>query len=166
MLSIEALDGFLDKLGDLLREDQPLALAIEATELLTDSPAQRFLMQRRAAFAADAHYLDGVSLHDIAKACDKTAQAVRLWLKEYGPTHYLTIAREDPRPSEPGTWRYVLRPIAVEDDDKATKRKLRQQVAAGRRIVPARRDLVDDTEPAGYRAGIDAEALWHELAAQ
>lgn len=163
MLSIEELDGFLDKLGDLLREENPLTLAVEATELVGDNPVQRFLMQRRAAFAADAHYLDDVSLRDIAKACDKTAQTVRLWLEEHGPRQYLTVAREIARNDT--EWRYVLRVIRVEDDDKAMQRKLRQLIAAGRRIVPAARDLVDDTAPGGYRPGIDAEGLWAALAA-
>jgi hypothetical protein len=163
MLSIEDLDEFLDKLGDLLREERPLALAIETTALINDSPYQRFLNQRRAAFAADAHYLDGISLSKIAKACGKTTQSVRNWLDEYGPTGYLTIGEERDNATH-GERRLVLRVVKMESDDEAMKRKLRQLVSAGRRIVPARRNLVDDSQPDGHTPGIDAEALWAELA--
>lgn len=163
MLSIQDLDGFLDRLGDLQREGDPLELAIEATGLLTDSPAQRFLMQRRAAFAADAHLLDGVTITAIATACGKTTQTVRLWLQEYGPRHYLTIGLEHDASKFSSAARLVLRRIPVDNDDKIMRRRIRDQRADGRCIVPARRNLIDDSQPDGYVPGIDVTALWKEL---
>jgi hypothetical protein len=163
MLSIYQVDGFLDRLSELDREAPALTIAVEATALTDDNPARTFLNQRRAAAACDAHYLDGMSMRDIATACGKTAQSVRNWLDEYGPAGYLTIGEERDNATH-GERRLVLRVVKMESDDKLMQRKLRQQVAAGRRIVPARRNLLDDTQPDGYAAGIDVEALWAELA--
>jgi hypothetical protein len=164
MLTIQQLDSFIGELEDLTREADPMELVIEATALLRYNQAQRFLMQRRAAAAADAHFLDGVSLAKIAKACGRTTQTVRLWLIEYGPSHYLTIS-EEPDKTAHGAKRLVLRLVRVESDDQLMKRKLRDLRRAGRRIVPASRDLLDPEQPDGYAAGIDAQALWDQLGA-
>jgi hypothetical protein len=174
MLSVYDLDGFVDQLGDLTRNADPMDIVVEATGLLNDNQAQRFLMQHRAAAAADAHYLHGVSLRKIAQACPSkeagrslTTQTIRNWLDEYGPGYYLTIAREEPRPEDPGQWRFVVRLLTVEGDDQLMKRKIREARAAGRRIVPARLDLVDLDQPdsiaASSRWPAPVEQLWEQL---
>lgn len=164
MLTVYDLDGFVEQLGDLTRAADPMDIVVEATGLLNDNQAQRFLMQRRAAAALDAHYLAGISLRKIADAAGLTAQTVRNWLDEYGPKHYLTIAREEQDRGEP---RFVLRLISVETDDQLMKRKLREQRAAGRRIVPASLNLVDPDGPDGRVPFAQwltpVELLWEQL---
>lgn len=164
MLTVYDLDGFVEQLGDLTRAADPMDIVVEATGLLNHNQAQRFLMQRRAAAAADAHYLNGVPMRQIAMACGLTTQTVRNWLDEYGPKHYLTVAREE---QARGEWRFVLRLFSVEKDDQAMKRKLREQRAAGRRVVPASFDLVDPEQPDGIADGnrwpMPPDQLWEQL---
>lgn len=167
MLTVYDLDGFVDQLSDLTRAADPMELVVEATALLNNNQAQRFLMQHRAAAAADAHYLNGVPMRQIALACGLTTQTVRNWIAEYGPRQYLTIAREEPTAGDPGPWRYVLRLFAVDSDDQVMKRRVREQRAAGRRIVPASLDLVDPGEADGIAGGnrwpCPVEQLWEQL---
>jgi hypothetical protein len=165
MLTVFDLDGFVDQLGDLTRAADPMDIVVEATALVADNQAQRFLMQHRAAAALDAHYLHGVALRRIAMAAGLTTQTVRNWITDHGPGHYLSIAREEPRPGEP--WRFVLRLIAIDSDDTVMKRKLREARAAGRRIVPAMLNLVDPDSHLGYadrtRWPMEPAALWEQL---
>lgn len=166
MLTVYDLDGFVDQLGDLTRNADPMEIVVEATGLLNDNQAQRFIMQRRAAAAADAHYLHGISLRKIAMAAGLTTQTVRNWLDDYGPKHFLTITREAPKPGD-AEWRFVLRLLAMDGDDQVMKRKLREQKKAGRRIVPASLDLVDPAGPDGRapfsRWPVPVELLWEQL---
>lgn len=162
MLTVYDLNGFLDKLDDLTRAEDPMVLVAEATQLIDDNDSKLFLNQRRAALAADAHYLRGVPMARIARACGKSTQAVRNWLAEYGPKHYLTIG-EEPDGAEPGRTRLVVRLVKVVSDDMVMKRLLRQQVKAGRRIVPANRNLLAPDRPEGH-ADFDARAVYDELA--
>jgi hypothetical protein len=168
MLSVYDLDGFVDQLGDLTRNADPMDIVVEATGLLNDNQAQRFLMQHRAAAAADAHYLRGVSLRKIALAAGLTTQTVRNWLDEYGPKHYVTIGMEQSPGGEfDSSARLTLRLLRVEGDDQLMKRKIRESRAAGRRIVPARMDLVDYDQDDGIAASdrwpVPVEQLWEQL---
>lgn len=162
MLTCQALDGFIDRLCDLTRDADPLELTAEATALIDEALTQRFVNQWRAAAAADAHYLHGVPMARIARACGKTTQAAINWVREYGPTHYVTVSREEPQAGDSGEWRYVLRTLRVQGD-QPTKALIRQYRAAGRRIVPALRNLLDPSTPTGVKAGVDAGRLWDEL---
>jgi hypothetical protein len=161
MITCQSLDGFTDKLCDITREMTGMERAKEATALLhlIETVPQRFLMQWRAAAVADLHYLEGKSLRSIADELGLSFQAVSFWLRDHGPTHYLTISLEA---EAGGDVEYpVLRLITV--DGENTKVKVRQYRAAGRKIVPAVMNLVDQDAPGGIAAGIDAEALWNEL---
>jgi len=168
MLTVFDLDGFVDQLGDLTRAADPMDIVVEATTLLNDNRAQRFLMEHRAAAAADAHYLHGVSLRKIAVAAGLTTQTVRNWLDEYGPKHYLTIGMEQSPGGEfDSSARLTLRLVKVEGDDQLMKRKLREQRAGGRRIVPASLNLIDydqdDCIAASKRWPVPVEQLWEQL---
>lgn len=159
MITCQSLDGFTDRLCDITREMSGMERAKEATELLhlIETVPQRFLMQWRAAAVADLHYLEGKSLRSIADELGLSFQAVSFWLRDHGPTHYLTVLMEPE-----GDMEYpVLRLITV--DGEQTKVKVRQYRAAGRKIVPAVMNLYDAEAPGGIAEGIDAEALWNEL---
>lgn len=168
MLTVFDLDEFVDKLGDLTRATDPMDIVVEATGLLSDNQAQRFLMQQRAAAAADAHFLHGVPLRRIARAAGKTSQTVRNWLDEYGPKHYLTMAYEGLYSrTDPSVPRLTLRLMTVDSDDQLMKRKIREQRAAGRRLVPASLNLVDPEQMDGIAAQVHwpmkPEELWEQL---
>lgn len=162
MITCQALDGFVEQLCDITRQMPGIDRAKEATALLEliETVPQRFLMQWRAAAVADMHYLEGSSLRSIAEELGLSFQAVSLWLRDHGPTHYITVSLE---PDGPGSRdeRAVLRLIPV--DGERTKAAVRQQRDAGRKVVPAVLNLVDPQTPDGIAAGIDAEALWNEL---
>lgn len=156
MLSCQDLDGFIDKLCDLTRDMPNLARAREAAELLDliERVPQRFLMQWRAAAVADEHYLNGESIREIAKEVGKSFQGVAAWLRDYGPTHYLSLINED------GAVRAV--PFTV--DGENTKVKIRQFWLAGRVIVPAVENAIDP-DTGKVRAGTDLQDLWERYAA-
>jgi len=162
MITCQSLDGFTDKLCDITREMTGMERAKEATALLhlIETVPQRFLMQWRAAAVADLHYLEGKSLRSIADELGLSFQAVSFWLRDHGPTHYLTVALEPQDPDGPDDYP-VLRLITV--DGENTKTKVRQYRAAGRKIVPAVMNLYDPDTPDGIAVGVDAEALWNEL---
>lgn len=179
MLTTHDLVGFVDQLGDLTRPADPMDIVVEANALAVDNRAWRFLMQHRAAATADAHYLHGVRLAQIARAAGVSAQAARNWLDGHGPSHYLSIAEVPPGPDpaahtdygvalrEAGGRRFTLRLIRFEDSDSLMKRKLREQRAGGRRIVPASLNLVDLEQPDGIAAPerwpVPVDQLWDEL---
>jgi hypothetical protein len=135
MLSCRDLDGFVDKLCDLTRDMPNLARAREAAELLDliEQVPQRFLMQWRAAAVADEHYLNGESIREIAKEVGKSFQGVSAWLRDHGPTHYLSLV------NEAGAVRAVPFPV----DGENTKVTIRQFRSAGRVIVPAVENAID-----------------------
>ncbi len=165
MLDVYDLKGFVDKLGDLTRAAEPMEIVVEACELLDDNPVRRFLMQRRAAAAADAHYLHGIPMRRIAKTCGVTSQAVRNWIDDYGPMHYLSIERV---PTEAGAgYDYVLRLVAMDRDDQVMKRRLAGHRFAGQRIVPAGFNLVDPHQPDGITSldqwSGEPSQLWEQL---
>lgn len=167
VLTVYDLDGFLDQLADLTREADPMEIVVEATALVSENPAQRFLMQRRAAAACDAHYLQGVSLRNIAKAVGMTTQTVRNWLDNHGPQHYLTLGFEPDAQSAAGDSRLTLRLLPVESDDRLMKVRIREQWNAGRVIAPATLGLVDPGQPDGIterrKWPVTAEQLWKQL---
>lgn len=160
MITCQSLDGFTDKLCDITREMPGMQRAKEATDLLTliETVPQRFLMQWRAAAVADLHYLEGKSLRSIADELGLSFQAVSFWLRDHGPTHYLTVLMERQGDTEYA----VLRLITV--DGENTKTKVKKYRAAGRKIVPAVLNLVDPDAPGGVVVGgVDADALWEQL---
>lgn len=111
----------------------------------------------RARLTADEHYLGGKSMRTIAGDCDMSVNAIHLWLKNYGPTKYVTVREET---GHEGRTRFVVE--AVEPGAAGTT--LRYLRDAGRRVAPARMGLYDNDT--GIVGGVQAEQLWHELAAQ
>ncbi len=154
MLRCEDLDSFTDRLCDLTREMSGMDRVREATELLdlVEEYPQRFIMQWRAAAAADLRYLDGKSLREIAEAAGRSKQGADQWLQHYGPTHYLTLINEDGE----------IRAVAFAIDGQQTKVKVRQYRAAGRIVVPAVKNAYDP-ETEGVRPGVDLQQLWASL---
>jgi selenocysteine lyase/cysteine desulfurase len=155
MLSCEDLSDFTDRLCDLTRQMNGAERVREATELLVqiEEYPQRFIMQWRAAAAADLRYLEGRSLRQIAEAAGRSKQGADQWLQHYGPTHYLSLIKEDDQ----------VRAVAFEVEGRHTKVKVRQYRAAGRIVVPAVENAYDPAT-GGARAGIDLQQLWEHLA--
>lgn len=153
MLSCRDLDGFVDALCDVTRDMNGIDRAREAAVLLEriEQVPQRFLMQWRAAAVADLHYLDGLSIRKIAERVGKAFQGVAAWLRDYGPTQYVSLINED------GQVRAVL--FAV--DGEQTKVKVRQFRAAGRIVVPATENLIDGNGE--VRGDADLDELWNRL---
>lgn len=154
MLSCRDLDGFVDALCDLTREMDGIDRAREAAVLLkkVEEVPQRFLMQWRAAAVADLHYLQGMSLRSIAEQLDCAFQGVSAWLRDYGPTHYVSLIDESSS----------VRPVLFEVDGEQTKVKVRQFRAAGQVIVPAVENLIDP-DTGEMRAGVQLRQLWDRL---
>jgi hypothetical protein len=155
MLSCEDLDGFLDQLCDVTRDMDNVERIIEASELLEkiDRVPRLFVMQWRAAAAADEHYLNGATLRDIAAWSGRAFQGVSQWLKEYGPTHYLSLIEDA----------HGVRPKVFAVEGAATKSLVRRHRRAGRRIVPAVMNLYDPQAPGGMRTGTNLDSLWEQL---
>lgn len=151
MLSCRELDNFVEQLCDLTREMDAVERAREAGALLdlVEEVPQRFIMQWRAAAVADLHYLDGVTIRNIAKQLGKSFQGVSAWLRDHGPTHYVSLVREDGQ----------VRAVVFAVDGEQTKTKVRQYRAAGRVIVPAAENAYDPAT--GLVADtIDLDELW------
>ncbi len=155
MFTCGELDAFVDKLCDITVDMDNMERAREASHLLqqVQQVPVRFLMQMRAAAVADLHYLDGQRLRKIAPQVGHSFQAVSTWLREYGPSHYLTLVQRD------GTIQPVLFQVAGE----FTKTKVRQYRAAGHRIAPATWNLVDLNAPDRVRTGTDLDDIWEKL---
>lgn len=156
MLTCEDLDRFIDQLCDLTRTMDGMQRVQEATDLLAKAEVipKQFIMQWRAAAAADLHYLEGHSLRSIAAAADRTFQGTSQWLQLYGPTHYVSLIQQGGDP---------VRAVLFTVDGEHTKKKIRQFRTAGRRIVPAVENVADPDSPTGVRDGTDLDALWEKL---
>lgn len=157
MLTCRELDAFIDRLCDLTVTMPGMDRIREAGELmeLIERIPQRFIMEWRAATAADLHYLDGESLREIARQDGRAHQGVVQWLHDHGPSHYISLIQEDD-----GSIRAV--PFAV-TESRETRTKIRQFRAAGRRIVPAVQNILDPTAPDKVRNGTDLQTLWAKL---
>lgn len=153
MITCEQLDGVTEQLCDLTREMPDLDRIREATELLemVERLPRKFVMQWRAAAAADLHYLRGVSMRDIARQLGNAFQGVSQWLQTHGPTHYLLVRKDPGRPAE-------LKLLTV--DGEHTKVKLRQHRDAGYLVAPATLNLVDGSR---VDPNLDPERLWIQL---
>lgn len=154
MITCEDLDGVVEKLCDLTREMPDLDRVREATQLLdmVDRLPRTFLMQWRAAAAADLHWLQGRTMREIGSQVGRAFQGVSQWLTLHGPTHYLLVRKIGNKPAK-------LKVIIV--DGEHTKAKIRQYRDAGFRVAPTTFNLLDgDT----VRDGVDPEQLWQRLA--
>lgn len=154
MLRCEDLDSFTDRLCDLTREMSGLERVREATDLLEliEQVPQRFVMQWRAAAVADLHYLEGMSLREIAASAGRAFQGTSQWLQRYGPSHYLTLAQDGGQ----------IQTGAFAIDGEQTKVQVRKARAAGRIVVPAVKNVYDHST-GGAREGVDLQELWDQL---
>jgi len=155
MLSCEDVWTWLDQLCDLTRRMDAVDRIREANDLLDEvEPGPRqFLMQWRAAAAADLHYLEGVRLRQIATLVERSVQGVSQWLQTYGPTHYLTLADDGAGDIRTDT-------IVVQGED--ARAKIQKARAAGWIVVPAVENAYEPTTGAA-RAGVDLHELWSRL---
>lgn len=153
MITCRELDQLFDQLCDLTREMPGIDRLREAGELFDAAPAmvRRFLLQWRAAAAADLYYLEGLSTRSMSEQVGTSFQAITQWLQNHGPTHYLMVRKINDQPA-------TLKTVAVQG--RPTKRKLRQYREAGFRIAPATMNLLDGAEP---HHKVVPERLWHQL---
>lgn len=153
MITCEDLDGVVEKLCDLTREMSDLERVREATELLdlVDRLPRTFLMQWRAAAAADLRFLHGWTIRDIGPQAGRAFQGVSQWMATHGPSHYLMVRKPAGKPAE-------LKVIKVEGEQ--TKAKIRHFREAGYRIAPTTFNLLDGEN---IRPGTDPEHLWRRL---
>lgn len=126
--------------ADAARELSTLITQVHDVEL-------RWLSEQRSRVTADMHYLGDQSMRSLAGVLNYSVNAVSLWLKGAGPTHYVTVRRDGED--------YVVEAVP------AGRNSLRQLRQAGRRIAPSTWRMDEGDRP---RADIDGKALWTELA--
>lgn len=158
MNTCQELDGLLERLCDLTRQMPSIDRIREATDLLVDAEKmpRNFVMEYRAAAAADLHYLDGMPIRQIANQVGmRVFQAISQWLRAHGPSHYLMLRKTGNRPVE-----LKLLEVAVGQATTVTQAKVRHYRSGGYRIAPATLNLLDGAD---IRPGLDPEKLWADL---
>jgi len=108
----------------------------------------KWLNVTRARILADEHYLNGASQRTLASTQGVSVNAVSLWLKQYGPTEYVTVRQEAEA--------FVIETVKP--------RAVRDLIGAGRRVAPSTWGLFDNDLGLIYTG--KPERLWNNLASQ
>jgi hypothetical protein len=113
----------------------------------------RWLNIARARMLSDDKFIKGQSMRSLATKLDKSPNAISLWIKEYGPKQYVSVHEDVTGADGPV---YEIKLIPPKD--------VRELIAAGRRVAPAKLGLYDNEDGLVYEGS--AQDLWHQLASQ
>lgn len=157
MITCQELDALVEQVCDLTRQMPATDRIREATGLLelAESLPRRMVMQWRAAAAADMHYLNDLTMREIAEQVGSGSfQAIAQWIATHGPSHYLALSRT-------GDAGIDTKIIAMDSEDTRVNRgKLRHYRSGGYRIVPACWNVLDGAE---LRPDTIPQKLWNDL---
>lgn len=108
----------------------------------------KWLNEARARMLADAKFIHGTSMRQLAAKLDKSPNAISLWIKDHAPRKYVAVREND------GEFTIDLIP----------PKDVREMIAVGRRVAPATLGLYDNEDGLLYQGS--AQDLWHQLASQ